>query len=95
MLHLQRYRFSSGFYRTFYQIRYNDSRGYSRLRNVYTYSTAPAYQYTLSSLRFGEVYNVSVRVRVRVISSCYSTYFYGDYSDAITVETVETGMKLI
>ena len=91
-LPFQRYNFSSGFYRRGYQIRYIDSRGISRLRTISTFSSirAPANQYTITSLRFGETYNVSVRAQIRVISSCYS-YLYGQYSDDVIVETVETG----
>ena len=58
---------------------------------MYSYSSTYATtRYTLSSLRFGEMYNISVRVQLRAISSCYS-YFYGEYSDVVSVVTVETG----
>ena len=90
---LQRYNFSSGLYQRAYQLRYVDSRGYSRLRTISSFfSSTPPNQYSVTSLSFGEVYNVSVRVRVRVISSCYS-YIYGEYSDPLPVETVETGKR--
>ena len=75
-------------------MRYVDSRGYSRLRTISSsfFSLTPRNQYSLTSLSFGEVYNVSVRARIRVISSCYS-YIYGEYSDPLRVETVETGKR--
>ena len=90
MLPLQPYNLSSGFYDISYIVRYEDSHGYSSTSYVYPRYYSPQTQYMLRWLSFGEVYNISVRAQFRPSSGCY-TYLYGEYSDAITVETIETG----
>ena len=85
----QRYEFPSPADRTRLQLRYVDSGGYYRTRTIYFYSYSTTTSYTLTGLSFGETYNISMRAQVR-FSYCY-TYLYGEYSDELVVETVETG----
>ena len=92
MLSLQPYSLPSGFSDLSYIVRYEDSQGYANTIYVYTgyYYYSSQTQYTLRGLSLGEVYNVSVRARFSLSYGCYS-YLYGEYSNAVTVETVETG----
>ena len=71
-------------------LRSEDSRGYRNEFTIYYNYGATRNQYTYERLTLGVVYNISVRARIRPISGCYS-YIYGEYSDSIFVETVETG----
>ena len=92
MLCLQPYNLSSSFYRINYVVQSEDSRGYSRRIYIDPWDyLMPVPNYcTIERLTLGEVYNVTVRALVRPTSACYSQ-IYGEYSDPIYVETVETG----
>jgi hypothetical protein len=69
-----------------------DSRGYtSEIHTDYYWSRSVQNQYTREGLTLGEVYNISVRAKIRPLMGCYSS-FYGEYSSSILVETVETGI---
>ena len=85
----QRYEFPSRADRTRLQVWYVDSSGYSRTRTIYYYSYTTTTSWTFTGLSFGETYNISMRAQVR-FSYCY-TYLYGEYSDELVVETIETG----
>lgn len=95
MLCSQPYNLSnSGMYDVNYVVRYEDSRGYYSEIYINSYSyyyyNSTRIQYTLEGLTLGLVYNISVRASVRPISGCYS-YINGEYSNAVLVETIETG----
>ena len=82
----QQYSFPSGTSRNEFQLRYVNSRGYSRLRTVLGHLTG----YTLTGLSFREEYNITIRARLRFSGCRYST-LYGQYSDKVVAATMETG----
>ena len=85
----QRHSFPRGRSSSNLQLRYTyRSRG-SLLSSTVTLSSTQT-QYTLTNLRFDQQYNISVRARM-TYSYCY-TYIYGEYSNEVSVTTMETGM---
>ena len=78
-------------------VQYEDSQGRVYIEGDYYYDYYYYYgspirqnQYTLERLTLGEVYNITVQVWIRPTSACYS-YIFGEFSDPVFVETVETG----
>ena len=64
---------------------------YPQSRSIYVYSSLTEYTaFTIPYLTLGEVYNVSVKPYIR-FSGCYSN-IYGEESEILSLETVETGI---
>lgn len=61
-----------------------DGSSYSR-----TACCSSAIEYTLTGLDFEQEYNISIRADIGY-SYCYAS-MYGEYSNTITVRTMETG----
>ena len=82
--YVQRYTFPRGFSTAGYIIRYTTgsiarSTTLSRSRTTYT----------LRNLGFEQTYNITVRARVRY-RYCFA-YLYGDYSNQVSIMTMEAG----
>ena len=81
---MQQYTFPRGVIYPRYYIRYT-SEGRTRSTTTSIYQTT----YTLRNLGFEQTYNITIRARMRY-TYC-SSYLYGEYSDEISVTTMETG----
>ena len=84
MITSQRYSLPRGVSTSYYTLLYKGG-GRSRSTSISTSRTT----YTLRNLEFEQTYNISIRVRMR-FRYCGS-YLYGEYSDEISITTVETG----
>ena len=83
--YVQRYTFPRGFSTAGYSIRYTNGR-IARSATIFSrFQTT----YTLRNLGFEQTYNITVRARVRY-RYC-SSYLYGDYSNEVSIMTMETG----
>ena len=89
LLSFQAYSFPSHIYSSYrsYQLYYEYDGYYRSSTTIYSGSQTV---YTLRRLTFGKQYNVTIRARMRERRYCYTT-LYGEYSNTVTITTVETG----
>ena len=74
-------------------VRYVTGGGIVRTRSVSSYFRIVT-SYTLTNLRFGEVYNITIRPEVR-FPGCFYPTLDGEYSDSISAVTLETGNNCV
>ena len=84
---IQEHSFPRGYSSAHLQLVYK-SRGVSNTLTLSRTST----EYRLRGLGFEQQYNISLRARLRY-SYCY-TYIYGQYSNEVSVTTMETGTSV-
>ena len=87
----QQHSFPRGISTARFQLQYR-AQGSSYSSTIYIYTSTQT-QYTLSNLQFDQQYNISIRAQMR-FHSCYS-YIYGEYSNEVSVTTMETGKCII